>query len=229
MVHGATPSKYRFLRQYLVDDAAEAPDISWRGVGLRTEQDFRRSVPASCHAFREHCCEVFEGERADQSEVAEFDGAVGVDEDVAGLEIPVDDLAGVQVLEGLGHLVDDEPDVDVLQDPLSDDVVQVCLHVLEQQIDVLIIIGPDGVVQLDDVWVVQLPQDLDLSVGALRIGGVLEGVEDLLEREHLLRRLLLHLPHVSVGTGAHLLQDAETAQDVRLEVVCVGLRRHSCV
>ena len=92
----------------------------------------------------------------------------------------MDDCAAVEVLECLGELVDDEPDVYVFEDALRDDVVQVCLHELEQQVHVLVVVRADGVHQLYDIGVVQLLQDFDLAVGALRVGGVLECVEDFL-------------------------------------------------
>lgn len=117
----------------------------------------------------------------------------------------MNDGCGVQVLQGLGELVDDEPHVYVLEYALADDVVQVCLHELEEQIDILVVIGTDGVVELDDVGVLELLQDLDLPVGALGIRRMLERIEDLLKRHHLLRRLVLHLPHVPVCARTHLL------------------------
>lgn len=115
----------------------------------------------------------------------------------------------MQILECLGELVDDETDMDVLEDALGNDVMQVCLHELKQQINVLVIVSADGVYQFDDVGVVQLLEDLDFAVGALSVGGVLEGIEDLLQGEHALGGLLLDLPHVAVGTRAHLLEDVE--------------------
>ena len=112
----------------------------------------------------------------------------------------------MQVFERFGELVEYESDVDVLEDPLSDDVVQVCLHVLKKQVDVLVVLRPNAIVQFDDIGMVQLPQDLYLSVGALRIGGVLKGIEYLLQREHATCPLLFHLPDVAVRPTAHLLE-----------------------
>jgi hypothetical protein len=51
--------------------------------------------------------------------------ALRVEEDVAGLEVAVDEFAGVHVLERLDELVDDELLVDFLQDVGPDDDVQV--------------------------------------------------------------------------------------------------------
>ena len=132
----------------------------------------------------------------------------------------------MQVFERFGELVKYEPDVHVPEDPLSDDVVQVCLHVLKKQVNVLVVLRANGIVQFDDIGMVQLPQDLYLSVGALRIGGVLKGIEYLLQRNHTTCPLLFHFPDVAVGARTHLLDNSETTQDVRLEEVSVRLGGH---
>lgn len=78
--------------------------------------------------------------------------------------------------------------------------------------------------EFDDVGVFELLQNLDLSIGALGISGVLEGIEDLLQSHHLLAPLVLHLPHVPVGARTHLLQHVESTQDVALDEGSVVLR-----
>jgi hypothetical protein len=92
----------------------------------------------------------------DESEIAEFDGAVGVNEDVGGFEVAVYDFSGVQVFEGFGQLVDDEAYVYVFEYVLCDDVVQICFHELEEEIDVAIVVCPYGLVEFYDVGVVEL-------------------------------------------------------------------------
>lgn len=47
----------------------------------------------------------------------------------------------VKVFEGFGHLVNDKTNVNVLKDILGYDVVQIGLHELEYQVDVLVVIG----------------------------------------------------------------------------------------
>ena len=90
----------------------------------------------------------------------------------------MDDLRGVQVLECFGELVDDETDVHVFEDVFRDYVVEVGLHELEEEVHVFVVVCADGLCEFDDVLVVQLSKDLDFAVGALGVGGVLEGVED---------------------------------------------------
>lgn len=40
-----------------------------------------------------------------------FTLAVSVDENIAGLKIPVDEVGGVEVLQGFGHLIEDKPNM----------------------------------------------------------------------------------------------------------------------
>lgn len=102
--------------------------------------------------------------------------------------------------------------------------MEIRLHELEEQVDVLIIISADGVKELDDVGMVELLEDLDFSIGALRISGMLKCIEYLLKREDALCGLFFHLPHMAVRPRAYLLQDVEATQDVTLDEGSVVLR-----
>jgi hypothetical protein len=88
--------------------------------------------------------------------------------------------------------------------------VEVGLHELEDQVEVLVIFCADDVVQFDDVGVVEFVQEDNFAVGPLRVGGVLEGIEDLLEREHLAGFFVGDLPDVAVGAAAQLFGQSVT-------------------
>jgi hypothetical protein len=221
LVHGAAAREERLLRQNLIDNTTKRPHIGRRRVALRPEKHLRRPVPPRRHSLRQNRTQLLGIQRSHKPKIAQLDSAIRVDQYVGGLEVPVNQFGRMQVLERFGELVQYEPHVHVLEDPLRDDVVEIRLHVLKKQIDVLVILRANGIVELDDIGVVQLAQDLYLAVGALRVGGVLEGVEYLLQRQHATRSLLFHLPDVTVGTGTHLLDHRETTQDVRLEKVGV--------
>ncbi len=132
--------------------------------------------------------------------------------------------ARVEVLECFGHLVDDKANVDIFEYIFGDDVVQISLHKLKDQINVLVIIGPEGVIELDDIGVFGLFEDLDLAVGALGIGGVLEGVKNLFEGVYFFIVFLLDFPDVAIGARADFLDDIEATKDVAFDVGGVGLR-----
>ena len=54
----------------------------------------------------------------------------------------MDDETGMKVLESFCHLVDDESDVYVFEDIFRYDIVKVGFHELEDQINVLVVVGP---------------------------------------------------------------------------------------
>ena len=59
--------------------------------------------------------------------------------------------------------------------------MEVGLHELEDEVEILVVLCANDLVQLDDIGMVELLEEDDLAEGALRIGGVLKGIEDLLE------------------------------------------------
>lgn len=107
--------------------------------------------------------------------------------------------------------------VDIFEDVAPDDCMQVGLHEVEYQIDILMIARPDNAVQIDDVGMApEFAEEHDFAVGALGIGSVLEGIEDFLEGDCLLGFLVDGLPDHSVGSLAQLLEDLVLLEDVGL-------------
>jgi hypothetical protein len=102
----------------------------------------------------------------------------------------------------------------------ADDRVEVGLHVVEDHVDVLVVLGLDDVEQADDVFVaVKLLQEHDLSESSLRICRIVERVEHLLEGDLLSVLLVDGLSDDSIGTFAYLLDDLELPEDVGLNLV----------
>ena len=122
MIEGRCAWKDRLSDENLCQDASHAPDIRRLAVGVRAKEYLGRSVPSGGDFLGQD--DVLVGlvgdEGAGESEVADLHGAVAVEEQVGGLEVAVDDLCGVQELEPLGELVQNEPVVRVLEDLLSE-------------------------------------------------------------------------------------------------------------
>ena len=81
---------------------------------------------------------MYEGNEHEPGEakVADLEDAVGVDEEVAGLDITVHDFGRVEVLDPAQQLVEEHLDVvgrEVLR--RDDDLVQVRLHQLRDHVD----------------------------------------------------------------------------------------------
>ena len=92
------------------------------------------------------------------------------------------------------------------------------LHKVEDEVDVAVVLGLHEILQRDDVGMrlgrLQRHQVHDLAEGALGVGRVLEGVEDLLERHHLLGLLVDGLEDDGVGALAELLRNLILAEHV---------------
>lgn len=99
--------------------------------------------------------------------------------------------------------------------------MKVSLHELEDKVEILIIFSPDDLVQFDDVGVVELLQERNLSKGALSIGGVLESIEDLFQCQGISWFFICNFPDVAVGTTAYLFDEG-----VFLENMCFNLFCH---
>jgi hypothetical protein len=92
----------------------------------------------------------------------------------------VDEVGAMQILQRLGNLIDDVFFVLLLEYVLPNNAVQVDLHVLEDKIDILVVLGSNDIVQFNYVLMIELLQEHDLSIGPLRICRVLESVKDFL-------------------------------------------------
>lgn len=71
--------------------------------------------------------------------------AIGVDENIRRLKIPVYHISGVQILDALHDLIHDEPMMYILEYLLADGVVQIRLHVLKDEIEIFIVFCADDV------------------------------------------------------------------------------------
>mmetsp|Transcript_603 Transcript_603/g.2296 ORF Transcript_603/g.2296 Transcript_603/m.2296 type:complete len:371 (+) Transcript_603:176-1288(+) len=184
LVHGRGARKNRLARDQLPEDATHTPKVDAFGVRRGAQQNLWGAVPARgdviCQNWVRGVIDHLD-DAARQAEVANLHLAVGVEEDVRGLDVAVQHCTAVHVLQGLEKLVDDVLFVNILEDVGADDSVQVGLHVVADQVDILVVVGLQHVGQSHDVLVaIELLQEHDLAEGALRIGGILEGIEALL-------------------------------------------------
>lgn len=111
------------------------------GVHLERQHDFRSPVPSSRNVLRHQSglltrTRIRTGtNRPCETEVAHFEIAVGVDEQVRWLQVPVHDIRRVDGLEGTEDLVDEVLAMVVGQGLCSDDPVQIGLHELLDEVD----------------------------------------------------------------------------------------------
>ena len=60
---------------------------------------------------------------------------------------------------------------------LPDKRMQIDVHVLKYQVNILVVLGSDYIVQLDDIFVFKLFQEHYFTVGSLGISGVGKCIE----------------------------------------------------
>lgn len=196
---------------YFKDYTAKAPYVCWVLIGLASKQHFRCSIPPRGHSLSHHTVAFLpSSDTPHQSKITQLYETVAIEQYIGRLEIPVYKFGTVQILQSFGNLIDDVFIVHLLENTLAYDVMQICLHILKYEIDILTIICFDGFLELDDVVVIQLLEYADFPVCALCVSAVLEGIEDLLQGQHLFVRAILHFPDVAVGATTDLLDEIKT-------------------
>lgn len=83
--------------EQLGEDAADRPDVDGRAVVVAAEEKLRGPVPAGDDILGHQLALAVAG--AGQAEVADLELAVGVDQEVPGLQVSVEDVRRVQILE----------------------------------------------------------------------------------------------------------------------------------
>ena len=191
-------------------------------VVLERQHDLGGSVPARGNVLGHEGAAVLVaalGEAACEAKVANLEGAVGVHEQVARLEVAVQHLGRVDVLETAEDLVNKILEVAVGELLVrADDLVQVRLHELLDHVDLVEVVALaelEDLVHARDVFVARkVAQKLDLAQRAL---GQDLSVKDLADPLH--GDILAGL---DVGARAH--RAVRAAPQVALELVAFRQR-----
>ncbi len=150
-----------------------APDVNGGAVALLAEQQLRRPVPEGDHLVRVRPVLVLGAEEARQAKVGQLNLALVVHENVGALDVPVEEVVAVAVAETVEQLPHDVTDVRLAEvhQAAFQQAHQVVVHVLEDEVEGalvalkvqrILLVG-DDLAQVDDVLVVQLAEDFDLS------------------------------------------------------------------
>mmetsp|Transcript_53085 Transcript_53085/g.158203 ORF Transcript_53085/g.158203 Transcript_53085/m.158203 type:complete len:310 (+) Transcript_53085:675-1604(+) len=139
----------------------------------------------------------------DDLELALIDVFLGGEEEVLGLQIAVADVKLVHVEDGPDYLLHDRRCLALVEVADFDDAVEQLASnaQLKDQVDVPLVL--EGLVQLDDVWVIHLLHDADLLLESLDVLHV--GLGNALDRPDCLGGLRRGLDDGTVGPLAQLL------------------------
>lgn len=60
---------------------------------------------------------------------------------------------------------------------LSNEGIEIDIHVLKDQIDISVVLSPNNFLEFDDIGMVKLHKKGDLSIGPLSVGGVIKCIK----------------------------------------------------
>jgi len=92
----------------------------------------------------------------------------------------MDEPCRMQIIESNEKLIDDVFSVHFLESTLIDGVIEIRVHILEDQINIPTWLRRQYLVQFDDIWMFQLFQDRNLAKSALGVSAMLERFEHFL-------------------------------------------------
>ena len=200
IAHEQRPTLY-----HLRENAASRPEIDSETVGLLPEQNLRAPVPERHDLVSVGLNGKAEG--SGKTEVRKFDVlSLGVDEQILGLEVPMEDPVLVQVDERLQNLVQEQ-----LRLLLGQRLVSLLLHVLFQiELEVLedqveLVLAVDNFLQLDNVGMAQALEETNLSDGGGGHTIVFLLQSNLLKCDYLARYQIAALVNNTVGALSQFL------------------------
>mmetsp|Transcript_27500 Transcript_27500/g.81494 ORF Transcript_27500/g.81494 Transcript_27500/m.81494 type:complete len:332 (-) Transcript_27500:837-1832(-) len=136
--HGVGAREERRLLQHLAEHAPQAPHVNGRGVGaVEAAAELGGAVPARRHVVRPSARSLTGRCEPRQTQVAQLELAVGVDEHVFGLDVPVQHAVRVHVRHAAQQLVHDDLVVAGCEVWVgAHDGVQVAVHELKHNVQV---------------------------------------------------------------------------------------------
>lgn len=102
---------------------------------------------------------------------------------------------------------------------LTNECMEINVHMLKNQIDVLIVFGTNGLLQSYNIIVFQLPKEHNLSISPLRISRVRKGIEIFLESLNHLSLTINDFPDMTIGSATYLFNDLIAFQNVRFYLI----------
>eukprot|EP00429_Kryptoperidinium_foliaceum_P018166 CAMPEP_0176041802 /NCGR_PEP_ID=MMETSP0120_2-20121206/20739_1 /TAXON_ID=160619 /ORGANISM="Kryptoperidinium foliaceum, Strain CCMP 1326" /LENGTH=312 /DNA_ID=CAMNT_0017375211 /DNA_START=436 /DNA_END=1371 /DNA_ORIENTATION=+ len=172
-VRGVLVLKREIAADHREQDHTAAPQIAHLGDVLMPRNHFGRSIArrAACGAQP-----LAIAEQVAQAEVDDLDPVILVQEQVLGLQVPVHDVHGVDLLDTGYDLVEEATRLRLLDAPVRNDVIEQLVpgRVLHDQVQLAARLN--NLEQLDDVWMPDQLQDVDFARHPLDIGNLLDTV-----------------------------------------------------
>lgn len=171
---------------------------------MRSQKNFRCPVPSRSNSLCHNFQRLFFLHKSHQPKITHFRQTVTVNENIRGFQISVNKGRRMKIMKSFDDLVQNIFYMNFLQFPLIDQMIEIWLHVLEYQVDVTIVWGVMNGVEGNNVRMLQLPQNWDLSEGALSISGMLERIKYFLQSYNPVGVFALSFPNLPIGSLPNL-------------------------
>ena len=146
--------------EHAVEDDSDSPVVDFVAVALGLEDFWSQVVRGSANSTLSFTLVEYLG---GQSEISNLERHVVSKEQVSQLEVAMDNLLGVDVLDGLHQLVDVVAGLDLVK--LLAALNQVCQGLIRADVqhDVDILLVLEVAIEADDVLVIKRPVNLNLT------------------------------------------------------------------
>ena len=94
--------------------------------------------------------------------------------------------------------------------------MKICFHILENQIKIFIVFGPDHIVEFDEIGMIKFMKEDNFPKGSLSISRMLKSIEYFFKSKYLACLLINNLPHMTVSTTPELLGQGVFLKDMSL-------------
>ena len=146
MIYGVSPKtegggtifagEERSPTEHFRENTPNTPNINCLCILLKSEHNFRRPIPPRRHILGHKPGIILRGISTPcQSKVTDFEIAVGIEQQVGGFQVTVEDVGRMHCLEGAEGLVNEVLAVVVGEVLRANDTVHICFHELLDEID----------------------------------------------------------------------------------------------
>lgn len=170
LIDGWSARKQRSPHQNLPDNTTYTPNVNRLPVAPTPQQQFRGPIPLRGNLlWKNHLLPLRSCQTPDQSKITNFCRTFWINQHIGWLQVSMDELGRVHIPHRFKYLIKHINLMNFLKDIRTHNGMQICFHKLEHQIQILLVFGLVNLIQAYDIWVLQLVQDFNFTVGTLSI------------------------------------------------------------
>lgn len=209
LIDSRCPRKHGLSIEHLSNKTPQSPHINLLIIILRPQKQFWCPVPPSRNVISHNNQLLLRWflHKSHKTKITQLRLTILIDKNVARFDIPMDEVGLMQIIYRFGNLIDNKLFMFFLQlrwfSILSNQTMQIDVHMFEYQIYIFVIFGSDHLLQPYYVLMFQLSEKHDLPVGSLSVGWIWKCIKVFLEGFYWFCLAVLHLPNMPVCTTAY--------------------------